>query len=74
MHQDKVLMGEAIPTLVEGDTILVQSMKALIVLVVRSKYSANPAPPRKPSAKRPPFAPIKEIPAAEGPCSEPEAE
>lgn len=66
----KVLIGEAIPNLAGGDKILEQSMNLSIAREVRSMYSADPVPPRKPSVKSPPIALAKETPAAEGPSSE----
>lgn len=42
-------------------------MKAYVTREVRSNYSANPIPPRKPLAHHPPMPSEKETPAAEGP-------
>lgn len=40
-------------------------MKALVAREVRSKYSADPIPPRKPTAECPPIALAREMPMAE---------
>lgn len=66
----KVLIGEAIPKLAGGDKILEQSMMVSVTRLVRSKYSVDPVPPRKPSTERPPVVPTKEMPAIKGPSSE----
>lgn len=60
-----VLIGEAIPKLVEKDKILEQAMKALVARGVRSKYSADPIPPKKPTAECPPVTLAREMPMAE---------
>lgn len=65
----KVLMGEAIPKLASEDKILEQAMKASVTKEVRSKYSADPVPPKMPTTKRPLVAPTKEVPTVEEPPS-----
>lgn len=62
-------MGEAISKLIREDKILEQTMKVSVAEEVRSKYNADLVPSKKPTAKRPPISPTKEMLITEEPPS-----
>lgn len=65
----KMLMGKAIPKLARREKILEESMNASIAREVKSKYNADPIPPKNLSAECPHVAPAREMPVAEEPSS-----